>query len=314
MIRRENSNTIEQKSHSPLVSVTVPFLNSERFLSEAIASVLSQTYQNWELLLVDDGSIDKSTSIARKFAALCPEKIRYLEHPEHQHRGMSESRNLGLKHSRGDYIAQLDSDDVLSATHLEDNVAIIASNPQVAMTYAPMRIWNSWVASNGLRPDWIQQFDFATDRIIAPPGLIPALLSGRNDPQGVIMRRTQVEAVGGYEKTIRFYADTTIHCKLALKYPVYVSSNCTYWYRQHGGSYCGAVRAAGRFANERMQFYQWLESHLSAGEITDECVHHVLRYSIWKAQHPKIEQCLELPFRIRRSMTRGIKFMLQGHR
>ncbi|MDP2659850.1 MAG: glycosyltransferase family A protein, partial [Dehalococcoidia bacterium] len=61
----------------PLVSAIIIFLNAERFLREAIESVMSQTYGNWELLLVDDGSRDGSSSIAQRYAEGCPEKIRY---------------------------------------------------------------------------------------------------------------------------------------------------------------------------------------------------------------------------------------------
>src|SRR5258706_2880162 len=79
-----------------LVSVVVIFLNAERFISEAVESVVAQTYGNWELLLVDDGSNDGSTEIARSYAAKFPDKIRYLEHHGHENRGMSASRNLGI--------------------------------------------------------------------------------------------------------------------------------------------------------------------------------------------------------------------------
>src|SRR5581483_8934066 len=96
----------------PVVSVIMIFLNEEKFIEEAVHSVLSQRYDNWELLLVDDGSTDASTAIARKFAQQYPEKVRYLEHKGHTNRGMSASRNLGMHHARGKYIALLDGDDV----------------------------------------------------------------------------------------------------------------------------------------------------------------------------------------------------------
>jgi glycosyltransferase involved in cell wall biosynthesis len=225
---------------------------------------------------------------------------------------MASSRNLGLLHSTGDYVAQLDSDDVWCPTHLEDKVATLASNPQVAMVYGPMRIWNSWSTGNPARSDWIQQFTFHPERIIHPLELIPALLSGRDDPQGVIMRRKHVASVGGYEKATPFYADTTIHCKLAINYPTYISRNCTYWYRQHDNSYCGAVRAT--VADERIQFLQWFKSYLATEEIREPRVHSALHYEMWKAKHPRIERCLELPFRIKRSVTRQYIFTISEHR
>src|SRR5215211_5603498 len=95
-------------SSKPRVSAIIIFLNAEKFIEEAIESVFGQTYDDWELLLVDDGSTDYSTQIALRYAEHYPEKVRYLEHPGHENRGMSAARNLGLSHARGEYVAFLD--------------------------------------------------------------------------------------------------------------------------------------------------------------------------------------------------------------
>src|SRR5262245_43696646 len=89
------------------VSVVVPFWNAKPFIEEAIRSVLDQTFADWELLLVDDGSTDGSTQIALQYVERLPEKLRYFEHEHHQNRGVAASRNLGVRHGRGGYIAFL---------------------------------------------------------------------------------------------------------------------------------------------------------------------------------------------------------------
>src|SRR5262245_29470593 len=109
-------------SRQPLVSVIIIFLNAERFIQEAIESVFAQTYKHWELLLVDDGSTDGSTEIGRQYAAHDPEKVRYLEHEAHENRGMSASRNLGIRDARGKHIAFLDADDVWFSNILAEQV------------------------------------------------------------------------------------------------------------------------------------------------------------------------------------------------
>ena len=124
----------------PLVSAITIFLDAETFLREAIESVLAQTYANWELLLVDDGSTDGSTEIALGYARLYPQRIRYLEHEGHRNRGMSASRNLGIPHARGEYIALLDADDVWLPLKLERQVAILESDPESAMVYGATRV------------------------------------------------------------------------------------------------------------------------------------------------------------------------------
>ncbi|HEX8089705.1 MAG TPA: glycosyltransferase family 2 protein, partial [Blastocatellia bacterium] len=99
-------------SDNSLVSVIIIFLNAEEFIAEAIESVFDQTYSDWELLLVDDGSTDASAEIALRYAAGYRGRVRYLEHEGHQNRGMSASRNLGIASARGEFVAFLDADDV----------------------------------------------------------------------------------------------------------------------------------------------------------------------------------------------------------
>ena len=128
----------------PLVSVVVTFLNSERFLQEAVESVLAQTYSRWELLLVDDGSRDRSVRMALNYADIFADKIRYFEHPGHINLGIPASRNLGIGRSEGVFIAFLDSDDVWLPTKLADQVGILTAHPDVAMVYGPSCWWNNW--------------------------------------------------------------------------------------------------------------------------------------------------------------------------
>src|SRR5438874_1836189 len=131
-------------NQKPLVSVITIFLNGERFIREAIESVFAQTYDNWEFFLVDDGSTDASTEIALQYAAQYPGKVRYLEHAEHQNCGMSATRNLGLRHARGTYVAFLDADDVWLSDKLARQVAIVEAQPQAAMVYGATEYWYSW--------------------------------------------------------------------------------------------------------------------------------------------------------------------------
>src|SRR3712207_5555672 len=127
-----------------LVSVITTFLDEEKFIKEAIESVLAQRYDNWELLLVDDGSTDSSTQIALRYAQRYPEKVRYLEHPGHENRGRSATRNLGIANARGEYIAFLDADDAWLPHKLQQQVAILNSHPEAGMVYGRTLLWYSW--------------------------------------------------------------------------------------------------------------------------------------------------------------------------
>ncbi|MGL5075870.1 MAG: glycosyltransferase family 2 protein, partial [Waterburya sp.] len=125
----------------PLVSVILIFLNEEKFIQEAIASVLAQTYDCWELLLVNDGSSDRSESIAQSYVQQDPQRIYYLEHEGGQNRGMSASRNLGIQQAKGKYITFIDGDDIWLPDKLEQQVAIMEAQPDAALVCGRTQWW-----------------------------------------------------------------------------------------------------------------------------------------------------------------------------
>ena len=94
---------------NPLISIIVPVYNTEKYLDQCIQSVLAQTYTNWEILLIDDGSTDSSGAICDRYAEQGP-RIRVF-HKENS--GVSSARNLGLDNARGEWITFVDSDDIL---------------------------------------------------------------------------------------------------------------------------------------------------------------------------------------------------------
>src|SRR4051794_30780838 len=122
MIFQTEAKTNDDIMNPSCVSVIMIFLNCERFIDDAIRSVRSQRHVAWELLLVDDGSSDGSTEIARRHSAQDPARIRYLQHPGHQNMGMSASRNLGLRFAKGNYVAFLDADDLWGPNQLGQQV------------------------------------------------------------------------------------------------------------------------------------------------------------------------------------------------
>jgi glycosyltransferase involved in cell wall biosynthesis len=115
-------------SESPLVSVIIPFYNRERFLERAISSILQQTYKNIEILLINDGSNDKSEEIARSF-----EDSRIKNHQMPINAGISNTRNVGLRLARGELIAPMDSDDYAYPDRISKTVDSILDNPNVVV-------------------------------------------------------------------------------------------------------------------------------------------------------------------------------------
>lgn len=105
----ERERKIDGIRTAPLVSVIMPAYNAEKYIEEAVSSVLSQTYKNWELLILDDCSSDCTAEIAEYFASL-DTRIRLLRNP--QNMGVAKTRNRGFDIAKGEWIALLDSDDV----------------------------------------------------------------------------------------------------------------------------------------------------------------------------------------------------------
>jgi glycosyltransferase involved in cell wall biosynthesis len=232
---------VMERKGSPRVSAIVIFLDAKRFFEEAIESIIGQDYADWELLLVDDGSTDGTADIARRYAEVNPQRIRYLTHPCHENRGMSASRNLGIREARGEYVAFLDADDTWLPGKLARQVAILDSYPNAAMVYGPTLRWYSW---NGETPDEPRQFPLEVDREFAPPNLARWLLRRQAAPAigSILARREAVLEIGGFEDEFHdLYEDQVFNFKMFLRHSVFVSSECWDRYRKHPDSTC--VRA-----------------------------------------------------------------------
>ena len=116
--------------HSPLISIIINCFNGERFLREAIDSVIAQTYSNWELIFWDNQSTDSTANIVRSYH---DDRIRYFYAPEHT--SLGEARNLALEKANGVYIGFLDSDDKWLPSFLSEYVSVIRENPSAVLIF-----------------------------------------------------------------------------------------------------------------------------------------------------------------------------------
>lgn len=283
-----------------LVSCIIIFFNGETYLEEAIQSVFAQTYPHWELLLVDDGSSDGSTAIARRYAQEVPGQVRYLEHAGHRNRGMSATRNLGLRHARGDYIAFLDADDLWLAPKLAEQVAILEREPRAAMVYGRTLIWHSWTGLPEDRArDHTIDLGVTPERVVEPPALFLLMLVNKTQSPttcNALIRRHVVEELGGFEERFRgMYEDQAFFAKLQLKAPIYVAGACWAKYRQHAGSCSARAEQSSDYYATRRPFLAWLANYLAAEGISKEnLVWRALEQEIWRADHPHWRRLMDL--------------------
>jgi glycosyltransferase involved in cell wall biosynthesis len=283
-------------SRVPTVSVIIIFLDAEPYLAEAITSVLEQSRDDWELLLVDDGSRDGSTDTARRFADADPARIRYLEHPGHANRGMSASRNLGLANARGTYVAFLDSDDVYLPERLAHHVELLERHPEADMVYGPTLYWHSWREGAAERDDAEGVLGVAPDSLIEPPTLLTAFLAtGGWVLPGICsltVKRSVATEVGGFEDAFRgCYEDQVFISRVCLKRKVFVTGRCLDKYRQHPRSCSAEAQRTGEFHPHRphaarRRYLEWLEGHLSSERVTDPATLRALRRQLWPYRHP----------------------------
>ncbi len=276
------STTSKEICGAPRVSVIIPFHNSESFLQEAIDSVIAQTFSDWELLLVDDGSTDLGTDIGRRAAAHAPDRICMLVHPGRENRGAAASRNLALRHARGELIACLDADDVWLPHKLARQVAALDRHPEVGLIYGASEWWHSWADPAASRPDdHVPDLRVAPNVAHAPPSLLPEFLTNESItpcPSSTLVRRVVIERVGGFEErfcgSVAMYEDQAFYAKVALAFPILRMDICIARYRQHPASVC-ATGAYGYTAARRF-YLEWLRARVAAMATGNDEVRRVL--------------------------------------
>ena len=248
---------------SPAVSAIVIFLDEERFLAEAVESILAQSFEDWELILVDDGSSDRSPELARSYARLHPRRIRCLTHPGGLNRGMSASRNLGIGAARGRYVGFLDADDVWMPEKLAEQCARLEVNPQCGLVYGRTLIWRSW---NGGGEDFLYPLGIDPDAVHEPPRLFELLVENKAQSPttcNALIRRSLFDAVGGFEDRFRgMFEDQVFFAKALLAAPAYVDGRLWAKYRQHEASCSARSGQAGGDLAHRRRVLEWMDRSL----------------------------------------------------
>ena len=211
---------------TPLISVVIPAYNAEQFLDETLESVLSQTYENWECIIVNDGSTDNTESIAKKW---CEKDARFCYFYK-ENSGVSDTRNLGIKEARGEYIAFLDADDILTPDSLEvrinvlieQNVDLVATKLQHFTDKLPK------VSKNNARQDVLYY---------AKEGLTQLMAFNKVTPSTVLCKKSVMDEVGGF--TWHKKAED-LHCWLKVLfagYKIYRLGEYYAYRRMHNNSW-----------------------------------------------------------------------------
>ena len=158
------------------ISIGIPFYNAEKYLEDAICSVLAQTYKFWELILVDDGSTDKSLSIANKYAEN-DDRIRVLSDGEN--RKLPFRLNQIIRESKYDFIARMDADDLMSSTRLEKQINYLHENLSIDLVSAGIFSLKNDLALVGYRTTSSEKVINKVDAVMGSTGIIHASILAR---------------------------------------------------------------------------------------------------------------------------------------
>ena len=178
-----------EKENSPLVSVVMSVYNGERFLKESIESLLNQTYKNIEIILINDGSTDRSREIVSSFQ---DKRIIFID--RNYNLGLTKSLNEGLKHVRGDYIARLDVGDIALPSRIAEQVQFLEQHPEVGILGTGIELfYNNHLIKTYLYPS---EDDAIRDKLLHFVNPLPH--------STLMMRRTILEQLNGYcERFVR---------------------------------------------------------------------------------------------------------------
>jgi len=216
-----------QGPDTPRVTIVTPIYNAAEFLAGAVKSVLAQTYPSWELLLVDDGSTDGSDDLAERYAAQHLERVRFLHHQDRANRGASASRNLGIEHARGEFVALLDADDRWEPRKLEKQIAFLDRHPNVAAV-------GSWYREMDRSGKSLSMIRLPCTHLDITWGMLfycPLLHSS------VVMRRVTIgEHIGWYDEALATAEDYDLWTRIARRFELANVPEVLVTYRVHGAS------------------------------------------------------------------------------
>lgn len=296
-----------------LVSVVIPFANARPFLQEAIESVCAQTYTQWELILVDDGSRDGSTRIAEDFAAASNGKIRCIEHDGRGNRGVTATRNLGARSSTGEFLAFLDADDVWLPQKLQHQVSVMLTHPEAGLVYGPSEYWYDRVGPETAIAlnEVVSVAPGAT--LYRPPELFirshPFGGYGAPCPSSFLLRRSAFESVGGFVEefsplTYQLYEDTAFLSRVYLNLPVFVTDLCTDRYRCRTDSIWHRLKDTTGEEKERRFYFQWLRRYLRQKHIQNPRIWKVVNGAAWPYWLPLPDFATRFARRVQRRLSR----------
>lgn len=206
----------------PLISVIIPAYNAEKTIRETVTSVLTQTFSDFELIVINDGSQD-STLV--HLASIPDPRLTVFSYPN---AGAQRSRNRGIEHATGAYLAFLDADDLWTPDKLEAQYHALQVDPQAAVAYS----WTNWIDETG---NFLRRGSYsrATGNVFLQLLLSDFIENGSNP----LIRREAIAQVGHFDESLVGGQDWDMWLRLAARFPFTVVPKPQILYRQSPSSW-----------------------------------------------------------------------------
>lgn len=272
------------------ISVIIPAYNAERTILATIASVQKQTFSDFEIVVIDDGSTDRTSELVKSIG---DERIQVFSYPNG---GVCAARNRGISHATGEFIAPLDSDDLWTSDKLELQLAALQKHPKAGVAY-------SWTSDflDGQEEIFCHYDPVLFEGNVLSELLIRNFLNSGSNP---LIRRKAIESVGEFDPACTLFEDWDFYLRLALHWPFVVVPKYQIRYRlspYSGSAQVKAIEKNGLFTIEKV--YSMVPAELQSlksqtlGDFYQYCAQQYLRYGknvseinqaaprIWKAIH-----------------------------
>jgi glycosyltransferase involved in cell wall biosynthesis len=220
-------DTSDRMNNKILVSVVMLTYNRTTLIVESIKSVLEQSYQRIELLIIDDGSIDNTNELIRSFANPCINYF-FFEHTGH----ISYLRNFGMHQAKGDFIAFIDSDDLWRKDKIQSQVEILTNNPDVGFTFSDIEEFSTnHSVKNKLYHSMFKKEHFFMGNVFSE------LISNKMSiyPSSVMFRKSCLHKTGSIDETFRS-GENNFLIRLAFNFDTFIVSDCLTSIRKHEGN------------------------------------------------------------------------------
>jgi glycosyltransferase involved in cell wall biosynthesis len=211
--------------NAPLVSVIVPAYNAESTILETIASVQQQTFTDFELIVIDDGSSDRTLELLHSVT-----DTRLLIF-SYENGGVCVARNRGISHATGEFIAFLDADDLWTPDKLEAQLAALQQHPEAGVAY-------SWTCNMGEKGELLHPVTPVYDGNVHANLLVWNFLSNGSNP---LIRSQAIKSIGDFDSTFPYCADWDYWLRLAAHWHFVAVSEIQVFYRRSSGSMTSKV-------------------------------------------------------------------------